>query len=104
MKKREIKFKVINEKKRKWFGPFLLRSGKIDIPEGKIMLGTDLKDKNGKEIYEGDMITQQDYKDPLEVYFCEDCAGFRAKLPNFGNTELIQEDCEVIGNIYEDKT
>ena len=64
---------------------------------------TGLLDKNGLEIFKGDLIKQQDYKEPLEVYFCKDCAGFRARLNGFGNNELIKEDCEIIGNIYENE-
>lgn len=80
------------------------------------------KDKNGKLIYDGDIVKHtwyqdndcgQDYKieDIYQVYFCEKTASFEAKeldvlSSGFVDLKDLLEDLknvEIIGNIYENK-
>jgi uncharacterized phage protein (TIGR01671 family) len=136
-KMREIKFRAWDEKREIMYKDFnFIKSGDegndwiipIVIEEGwtekikhietmphcrqqiKIMQFTGLKDKNGKEVYEEDVVlcsgigNNADEKYNTEIVFCEEKAAFMldAGCELFSFTE-ISELCEieVIGNIYE---
>lgn len=61
---------------------------------------TGLKDKTEKEIYEGDIVTEGEYKG--QVIFDEKYLGFFVNFTNEEQEPLYDVPClEVIGNIYD---
>ena len=64
-----------------------------------------LKDKNGKEIYEGDILFESFGERYYKVVF--ENGGFRAEFKgdfdehSFDLIDVVAQGCEIVGNIYE---
>ena len=111
---RELKFRAWDNTKKEWTLNIMecVSSSRGDIwiePALKshdviIEQYTGLKDKNGKEVYEGDIV--RDLGSNHEVKFCEmrdtDCSYFYQGW-GFDDSSLYEEHdfVEVIGNIHE---
>ena len=100
---REIKFRRWDINARKWLKSF--NTNLLDIHEfnlAKIKQYTGLKDKNNKEIYEGD-IFHIGSKKILYVVEWIDCGlkGRQIKNKSWIGLDYWKDDIEVIGNIYE---
>lgn len=109
---RDIKFRVWNKAQECWLNNtgvegmgamFRLLSGPVEI----IMQFTGLLDKNGKEIWEGDIL-QKGTKSPrikFEVISHRD--GWFGKNNRSGEYKRLSAiyplECDIIGNIYENK-
>lgn len=109
---REIKFRAWDKTEKQmisaedWyflyeFEPFV-RSVERARENFEIMQYTGLKDRNGKEIYEGDILKENNQVGMVE--FCEDgyqVIGLLGYWYGGEGKEFSWEQLEVIGNIYE---
>lgn len=120
---REIKFRACDKQEKKMYLPYL--GGKITLDMNNFTFNcrfelqqfTGLLDKNGKEIYEGDIVKfrkhqSKDSKIRIgQIYFADgDIAQYRIKWfeddfekeKNYpSTTSLNLREIEIIGNIFE---
>jgi len=87
------------------YGAFMPTVGNNQEPicDHTLMQYTGLKDKNGVDIYEGDIVSYRGYA-PTLVVFSERALGFRTnRPPETGMVLMSQGDnqYEIIGNIHE---
>lgn len=108
---REIKFRAWGKNSKEYLGS---SSDGFNMEELSRLAGqfkdweleqyTGLKDKNGKEIYEGDILETVDKAVRYIVVWDEDDLGYWGKAitctPDF-SMDTVDSDDEVIGNIHE---
>jgi hypothetical protein len=111
--KREIKFRVWHTDLEEMMYEFVLPFANsrdlnkaFEILNSPIMQFTGLLDKNGKEIYEGDVINIETISlKPRLVIFDNGC--FKYKLKGISNAiiyncgDYTSDEINIIGNIYE---
>jgi hypothetical protein len=94
--KREIKFRAWDTRTKGMIFPTHI--SQLNLPELVVMQFTGIKDRKGKEIYEGDLVGTN--VSALKVVWVTESAGYRARSVN-GVEYFLTRELEVIGNIYE---
>lgn len=108
---RTIKFRVYNKKTKVLTQPHAISSEILDNHNLIVMQFTGLLDKEGKEIYEGDIVLNHFKKQKLIVFWDTEIIGTKGggwNYKKFENDEdmtwrIESENIEVISNIYENK-
>ena len=123
---REIKYRVFDKGKKddksyneRMSKPFFLFEEWVSFDDGDMipiqfikdgdrfcaMQHTGLKDKNGVEIYEGDLIRFGENKNPTEVRYCVETGSYVLFFKDGSTVDLFNREYayEVIGNIYENE-
>ncbi|MGP1429548.1 MAG: YopX family protein [Fusobacterium sp.] len=83
-----------------WYGSYNKR-----YKDFNLMQCAGLNDKNDREIYEGDILSDGNNKKPYKVIF--ENGSFRAEFEgdfeeySFDLIDVVVQGCEVVGNIYE---
>ncbi len=105
---REIKFRTFQEEKMyhhklcNYLGSSGIVNPYVGCENAIWMQYTGLKDKNGLDIYESDVILYQECKGV--VYYCNDTCMFMAKFKTTDSSwsfDSMDDEINVIGNIHE---
>ena len=111
-KMRGIKFRVWDKENKKWFEDWycLYPKGQVGVlnDEADVIIATrlipifwtGLKDKQGKEIYEGDILDHNEVSNKVVVIFVDGCFVDRSSLIPLRDLYGF-EHWEVVGNKFE---
>jgi hypothetical protein len=106
---REIKFRAYYQLSKRFVYPIDIKEFQysinyVDLDEyPTFQQYTGLKDKTGKEIYEGDFVKVKDSLngETFQGYISFDCGSFIIKSSYISHYRWVDYSCEIIGNIYE---
>ena len=117
---REILFRGKRIVDGKWITGYFVVTGRYNAikPKGEVYYGVDpstvgqytgLTDKNGKKIFEGDILRFENDDGEFSLYLCEwngECSGWTTKFLEYDAScdaldSLFCEHAQVIGNIHD---
>lgn len=109
MENRSIKFRAWDKENKEWYNSAWMRDGIFDPTDSSngfldshiLLQFTGLKDKNGKEIYEGDLMKIEGDFITIEWMGTIYGQGFVMHHKERGNRSGEWGKGEIIGNIYE---
>jgi hypothetical protein len=113
---RKIKFKFYDRKRKKLFDVLVIdwmrglvtgsHLGKMDVfimEQGDLLLNTGRKDRYKNEIYDKDILIENDGlgEIKLEVYWDDKLSGFQCRRDNYTGPIPDSKNIEIIGNMNE---
>lgn len=108
---REIKFRIWTGKRFEYDEYFFIQAGRVyeflefggtrALKDATLQQFTGLKDKNGKEIYEGDIISQNDIISEICFYEGKYLSKFKTYQVWVDDLFSVAYKSQIIGNIFE---
>ena len=95
--KKEIKFRVWNKQDKIMYQPHAISDELLHRDDLELMQFTSLKDKNGREIYSGDLLKYEHSKKSFEVKWADE--GFWGFDGSCLGKVLRELKLEIVGNI-----